>query len=383
MPNQRGRRRRFGSVRKLPSGRFQARYPGPDGLLRSAPETFATQTDADRWLVSKEAEIIDGRWQNPDEKIGFGVYADAWFKERDYAATTRERNGSALRLHILPTFRDAVLSEVTTPQIRRWRADLLSSGVGEATVVKAYQILRAIMNTAVDDGVIQRNPCRIKGAGTAKTAERPFLEVGEVFQLAEAVPPRFRVFILLAAFTGLRFGELAALQRRDVDLERRTVSVRRALAETRNDGLLIKAPKSAAGVRTVAFPVSLTAELASHLATHSEAGRTGLVFTGARGGQLRRNNFRRIWLRAVDRAGLGDVHFHDLRHTGNTLAATGGATTRELMQRMGHSSVRAALIYQHLVNGRDHVIAAHVDEQIRRVRPADPAEEDPEEASGT
>ncbi|WP_329169675.1 site-specific integrase [Streptomyces sp. NBC_01685] len=378
MANQRGKRRRFGSVRKLPSGRFQARYPGPDGLMRSAPETFPTQTDADRWLVRKEAEILDGRWRNPDDKVLFGVYADAWFKERDYAATTRERNGSALRLHVLPTFANVVLSEITTPQIRRWRAGLLESGVGEATVAKAYQILRAIMNTAVDDEVIQRNPCRIKGAGAAKTAERPFLEVTEVFQLADAVPARFRVFILLAAFTGLRFGELAALQRHDVDLERRTVAVRRALAETRTDGILVKAPKSAAGVRTVAFPASLTESLAAHLAAYAEPGRTGLVFTGARGGQLRRNNFRRLWLRALETTGLGDVHFHDLRHTGNTLAATGGATTRELMQRMGHSSVRAALIYQHLVNGRDQAIAAHVDEQIRKVRPAEPGD-----ASGT
>ncbi|MFD0337936.1 tyrosine-type recombinase/integrase [Streptomyces sp. NPDC127117] len=163
-----------------------------------------------------------------------------------------------------------------------------------------------------------------------------------------------------------------------MDLERRTVAVRRALAETRTHGILIKTPKTAAGVRTVAFPASLTENLAAHLAAYAESGRTGLVFTGARGGQLRRNNFRRLWLRALETTGLGDVHFHDLRHTGNTLAATGGATTRELMQRMGHSSVRAALIYQHLVNGRDHAIAAHVDEQIRRVRPAEPGD-----ASGT
>ncbi|MGN5635823.1 tyrosine-type recombinase/integrase [Streptomyces sp. AC154] len=322
--------------------------------------------------------MLDGRWKNPDDKVLFGVYADAWFKERDYAATTRERNGSALRLHVLPAFVNVVLSEITTPQIRRWRAGLLESGVGEPTVAKAYQILRSIMNTAVDDELIQRNPCRIKGAGAAKTAERPFLDVTEVFQLADAVPARFRVFILLAAFTGLRFGELAALQRHDIDLERRTVAVRRALAETRSHGILVKAPKSAAGVRTVAFPASLTESLAAHLDVYAEPGRTGLVFTGARGGQLRRNNFRRLWLRALATTGLGDVHFHDLRHTGNTLAATGGATTRELMQRMGHSSVRAALIYQHLVTGRDHAIAAHVDEQIRKARPAEP-----DAASGT
>ncbi|WP_308290418.1 tyrosine-type recombinase/integrase [Streptomyces meridianus] len=239
--------------------------------------------------------------------------------------------------------------------------------------MKAYQILRAILNTAVDDGLIQRNPCRIKGAGTTKTAERPFLDIGEVFALADAVPGRYRVLILLAAFTGLRFGELAALQRCDVDLERRTVAVRRSQAETRSTGLLVKTPKSAAGIRTVSFPSSLTNELAAHIAEFAEPGRTGLVFVGPRGGSLRRNNFRRLWTKAVKATGLGDVHFHDLRHTGNTLAATGGATTRELMQRMGHSSVRAALIYQHLVNGRDRAIADHVDEQIRRAQGEEPS----------
>ncbi|MFG3478674.1 tyrosine-type recombinase/integrase [Streptomyces sp. NPDC047980] len=217
----------------------------------------------------------------------------------------------------------------------------------------------------------------VPGGRDHRRAKRA-LDVSEVFRLADAVPARFRVLILLAAFTGLRFGELAALQRHDLDLERRTVAVRRALAETRTDGIVVKTPKSAAGVRTVAFPASLTAELTTHLAAYAEPGRNALVFTGERGGQLRRNNFRRLWLRALKTTGLRDVHFHDLRHTGNTLAATGGATTRELMQRMGHSSVRAALIYQHLVNGRDHAIAAHVDEQIRRVRPAES-----DEPSGT
>ncbi|WP_406168510.1 tyrosine-type recombinase/integrase [Streptomyces sp. NBC_00996] len=368
MANTKGRRRRFGSVRKLPSGRFQARYRGPDGLMRTADTTFATQTDADRWLVKQEAKILDDDWTNPDVKIVFGDFAESWLKDRDYAATTRERNTGVLNRHILPTFRAVALREITTPQVRRWRTDLLDAGVGPATVSKAYQVLRAIMNTAVDDGLIERNPCRVKSAGTVTHTERPFLSVPEVYRLADAVPPHCRALVLLAAFATLRFGELAALQRRDIDLEARTVSVRRSYAETRTEGLTVKAPKSAAGVRTVAFPASLVPELAHHLAEYASAGRTGLVFVGARGGTLRRNNFRRIWLRALDATGLGDVHFHDLRHTGNTLAATGGATTRELMHRMGHSSVRAALVYQHLVNGRDHQIADYVDGQIRKVK---------------
>ncbi|MFD0063259.1 tyrosine-type recombinase/integrase [Streptomyces sp. NPDC056690] len=368
MPNDKGRRRRFGSVRKLPSGRFQARYRVPDGLMRTADKTFATQTDADRWLVKQEAKILDGDWKNPDVKIAFGDFAEAWFKDRDYAATTRERNAVVLNRYILPTFSAVSLREITTPQVRRWRTDLVEAGVGAASVAKAYQVLRAILHTAVDDGLIERNPCRIKGAGSVTHTERPFLSVPEVYRLADAVPSHCRALILLAAFCALRFGELAALQRRDIDLETRTVSVRRAYAETRAEGLIVKAPKSAAGVRTVAFPASLSEDLAYHLAEYADAGRTGLVFVGARGGVLRRNNFRRIWLRALAATGLGDVHFHDLRHTGNTLAATGGASTRELMHRMGHSSVRAALVYQHLVNGRDHVIADYVDGQIRKVK---------------
>ncbi|WP_326621136.1 site-specific integrase [Streptomyces decoyicus] len=368
MPNARGKRRRFGSVRKLPSGRFQARYPGPDGLLRNADKTFPTQRDAEVWLVRKEAEIVENRWQDPNAEIPFGEYATVWLKERDYAATTRERNESALRLHLMPTFARSPLAQITTPHVRQWRSALLDNGVGDSTVVKAYQILRAIMNTAVDDGLIQRNPCRIKGVGAPKTAERPYLTVPEVYRIADAMPPHFRVLVLLAAFTGLRFGELAALERHDVDLERRTISVRRSQAETRTQGLTIKAPKSGAGIRTVAFPASLVDELAAHLSQHAESGRSGLIFVGQRGGRLRRNNIRRVWLQALRAAGLSDVRFHDLRHTGNTLAATGGATTRELMHRMGHSSVRAALIYQHLVNGRDQAIADHVDEQIQRSR---------------
>ncbi|MFH8679551.1 tyrosine-type recombinase/integrase [Streptomyces lydicus] len=293
----------------------QARYD--ENNVRSAEDTRPAR-DAEVWLVRKEAEIIENRWQDPNAEILFGEYATAWLKERDYAATTRERKESALRLHIMPTFARSPLTQITTPHVRRWRSALLDNAVGESTVVKAYQILRAVMNTAVDDGLIQRNPCRIKGAGVAKTAERPYLTVPEVYRIADAVPSCFRVLVLLAAFTGLRFGELAALQRHDVDLERRTIAVRRSQAETRTQGLTIKTPKSSADIRTVAFPASLVEELTVHLSEHAESGRSGLIFVGQRGGRLRRNNFRRVWLSALRAAGLSDVHFHDLRHTGNT-----------------------------------------------------------------
>ena len=196
--------------------------------------------------------------------------------------------------------------------------------------------------------------------------------------MAAAIEGRYRVMVLLAAFTGLRFGELAALQRRDIDLEKQFVRVQRSMAEPNSGKLEIKAPKSEAGIRTVAFPASLAAELREHLRIFGEDGRTGLLFVGPRGGHLRRNNFHQVWAAALKQAKITGVHFHDLRHTGNPLAATGGATTRELMNRMGHSTVRAAMIYQHLVGGRDQVIADHVDAQIKKAR----GESDPKKPKG-
>ncbi|MFC5959697.1 tyrosine-type recombinase/integrase [Streptomyces pratens] len=176
------------------------------------------------------------------------------------------------------------------------------------------------------------------------------------------------MLVLLAAFTGLRFGELASLRRRDVDAENAALMVRRSQAEMQTGALFDKAPKSDAGVRPVAFPTELLPDVKRHLDGFAGAGKDGHVFLGSQGGRLRRSNFRDDWIKARTKAGiLADVHFHDLRHTGNTLAAS-GASLRELMTRMGHSTPRAALIYQHVVSGRDREIADRLGSMIRKTR---------------
>ncbi|MET7764903.1 tyrosine-type recombinase/integrase [Streptomyces sp. NPDC005393] len=369
MANNQGRRRRFGSVRKLTSGRWQARYRDPNtGQLRGAEETYATKTDAEVALTHIEADITRGQWANPDAgKIQFGEYATAWLKDRKLAARSRERHESVIRLHLVPTFGERPLSSITTAQVRSWRTACLER-TGEPTVVKTYQILRAILNTAVDDELIRRNPCRIKGADQYDVPERPVLTVAEVFAVADAITPRYRLLVVLAAFTGLRFGELAALRRRDVDTDNAVLMVRRSQAEMQTGALFDKAPKSDAGVRPVAFPTELLPDVKRHLDAYAGSGRDGRVFLGPQGGWLRRSNFRDDWIKAKKGAGItGDVHFHDLRHTGNTLAAS-GASLRELMTRMGHSTPRAALIYQHMVNGRDREIADRLGSMIRETR---------------
>ena len=173
---------------------------------------------------------------------------------------------------------------------------------------KAYRLLRAILMTAVDDGLLSRNPCRIRGAGAEPTAERPVRSVGQVFDLAERMPQGtpFGLRILVTTFGSLRWG----------------------------------------------------------VADDPEA----LVFTGDLGGPMHPGNFnKRVgWTAAVAAVGVPGLHFHDLRHTGNTFAAMTGATLRDLMTRMGHDSMRAALIYQHNTQGADRKIADAMEAMISK-----------------
>lgn len=194
-----------------------------------------------------------------------------------------------------------------------------------------------------------------------------------VFALAEAVPVRYRVLVLLATFADLRWGELAGLRRENISLETCEVRVRETIAEPDKGELRQETPKSQAGKRTVAFPSELVPELRWHLELFAQPGSRGYVFIGPKGGLLRRSNFRPIWMKARNSVGLPDLHFHDLRHTGGTLSATAGATLKELMARLGHSSTRAALIYQHATRDRDRAIASALGELARMAQNPRPA----------
>ncbi|MDQ3988251.1 MAG: N-terminal phage integrase SAM-like domain-containing protein, partial [Actinomycetota bacterium] len=202
MANRKGRRR-FGWVRKLPSGRLQASYLGPDGQRRLAPETFERKGDADRWLSVVESEILRGEWMDPLlGRVSFAEFGERWIKEHRLGDRTREEYLGLWRNHIVPFLGSIELAEFSTATIRSWRAALLREGRSEDRAAKAYKLVRAIFNTAVDDGRIKRNPCRIKGAGEHRAAERMTATVPQVYALAERMPDRFRVLVLAAAFTG-------------------------------------------------------------------------------------------------------------------------------------------------------------------------------------
>lgn len=277
------------------------------------------------------------------------------------------------------------MSEIKEAHIRRWRKTRLDDGVGAVTVAKAYRLLEAIFNTAVDDGLIKSNPCKIKGAGKEDSPERPVLTMKQVFVLADSTEPRFRMLILLATFASLRWGELAALQRRNVGLEAGTIRVIGTTTELKDGSITIGPPKSEAGKRVVSVPAMLLPDLRAHMETYAEQSDDGHVFVGPKGAKLRRANFTRVWAAALKNAKLSGFHFHDLRHTRNTLAAQSGATLRDLMTRMGHSSARAALIYQHTALERDRAIAdalGKLAEEALKPEDPQPNEQDPD-GSGT
>lgn len=339
-------------------------------MMRPAPKTFVRKRDAELWLQEVELQIYRGEWKDPDTgNVLFGEYAKQWIVERpNLRPRTVTLYESMLRRHLLPTFGNVPVSEITYAKVREWRRARLDAGLGAVTVAKTYRLLQAIMNTAVEDELVRRNPCRIKGAGAERSPERPVASIAEVYAIADRIVPRYRALVLLATFGSLRWGELIALRRSDIDLDGMTVNVDKAFTEDRGT-FILGPPKSEAGKRVVAIPEVIVPDLDSHLRWFSERGKNGRVFVGAKGVTPRRTNFQKYWRNAVKEARVDPVlHLHDLRHTGNTLAAQAGATVRELMHRAGHSTSPAALIYLHAVDERNRAIAAGLNELVKETR---------------
>ncbi|MER6230204.1 tyrosine-type recombinase/integrase [Streptomyces sp. NPDC001616] len=370
MGNAKGSRRRFGAVRQYRSGRWTASYLGPDGEDFRAPETFDTKKDAEVWLSQVEADLTRGNWQDPDAgAVNFKEYALQWVDERGLSATTDELYRRLLRLHLLPTFEGLDLDEITAPRVRTWRTERLSSTGAATTVAKAYRLLKAIMETAVDDELIRRNPCRIRGAGKESSAERQIATVAQVDALADALGPRWRLMVYLGAYGPMRPEEQAELRRKDVDLDEMTIRVRMAAPELTTGRRAPGDTKSDAGKRVVVLPAFLRTDFRRHLDWYAEKGPDGLLFVGEKGKPFRRSTFGRKWRRARVLIGMPDgFRFYDLRHTGHTLATRSGATLKDTMVRAGQSSEKAALIYQHSDLERQQEVASGLDDLVRSAR---------------
>jgi integrase len=252
--------------------------------------------------------------------------------------------------------------------VRTWRAERLEA-TGATTVAKSYRLLKAIMETATDDELIRRNPCRIKGAGSEKARERPTATVEQVDALADAMGPRWRLMVYFGAYGPMRPEEQAALRRPDVMLEPFAVKISEAAPELTTGRRVEGDTKSEAGTRTVHLPGFLHIEVKRHLDWFAEKDANGLLFVGEKGAPFRRSTFGRKWRTARARVGLpDDFRFYDLRHTGHTLSTQSGATLKDTMVRAGQSSEKAALIYQHSDDERQQEVAEGIDTKVRAAR---------------
>ncbi|MET7769776.1 site-specific integrase [Nocardia sp. NPDC005366] len=357
-------RRRFGKVRKLPSGKFQASFLAPNGKRQNAPQTFRTKTDADRWLVNVESDISRGTWL--DEQLGrerFEEYASAYLRDNpDVGPRWEETCRRNMRLH-MGDLLDRPLIAISAPVVRAWHSKALAGSGGRTSIAQSYRFLRTVMNQAKRDGAISVNPCSIKGAGTDRAKERTIASPVQVAELVENITPRYRAAVLLAAWCGLRRGEIIGLARVDLDLVADEVRVRRNRVELLETGEAFdKDPKTDAGKRPVSIPPHLRPFLVEHL--DKWAGKTWL-FVGQDGERMKGNAIYQAFVRARNRVGV-EVSFHDLRHTGQTLAASTGATLADLKKRLGHASTAAALRYLHAVDGRDKEVAAELSKLAAR-----------------
>lgn len=388
--------RPFGWNRQLPSGKWHASYPDPEGrttvtssgrvmkVRYAAPTTFHSSDDAKRWLLAEEDLIESGAWIPPTERAAvrraqsptLAEYGPRWVdarkvKGRGLAERTKDHYRDLLDRSILPTFGDTPLKGITPEAVASWYD---TAFIGKATTqAHAYGLLRSILGTAADPSansgraLIPFNPCGIKGGGSSPRNKRPSPPTAEeVAGLLEVLPKRHHLFVLLADGCGLRFGELAELRRSDIDVKNGIVKVRRGVVRTKA-GVLAKKPKTDASERDLPIPPHLMPAVREHLLQHTQPGASGLLFPGRSGEHLSPSAFygratekRRGkpdkkgwgWYEARRVIGRPELHFHDLRHGALTEAARNGATLAELMALGGHSTSQAAMLYQASASSR-------------------------------
>lgn len=376
-------RRDFGYIRKLPSGRYQATFVGPDLARHKAPVTFEVKDAAVVWLRNEKRLIDDAAadevdWVSPEERqearrraqdrVLFGDYAARWLTERRNSkgeplrALTRKDYEQVLATYLAPQFGKVPIDAITRADVRTWHTGLRSAPPRSRT--KAYGLLRAIMNSAVDEELIAASPVHIRGAGGATTKRKVEPATpAELQVIAEHMPERLRAAVAIAAWCALRYGELAELRRKDIDVANHQIKLRRAVTFPPG-GAVVGPPKSDAGVRDVAIPPHVWPIVEEHLAKHVRPGPNELLFPGEARGHMWHSVMNGYFSKARKAAGREDLRWHDLRHTGATLAAQVGATTAELQARLGHSTSVAAQLYQHAAKDRDRQIAERLSRLV-------------------
>ena len=383
---KRKRRESFGAIRQRSSGRYQASYVGPDGHRHNAPRTFDTVTDARGWLAIQQARVLDGTWSAHDtaraeaagrgRSVTFAEFAEDWITHRTnrHGDHLRPRTAAEYRRLVkgaLAPFGEQRLAAISPETVRAWYSSLVSAGT-KTQAARAYELLKSIMATAVADGRLKTNPCQIRGAASASTGKKVLPPTAtELQKIVDAITPRYKAAVVLAAWAGVRYGELTELRVKDLELVREgdalqviAVNVSRAVTHVTGQGFIVGQTKSEAGIRTIVLPPHVNHVIETHLKVHASRFPESLLFPAADGAtHLAQSAFYKHWNPARVAAGRPDMPWHALRHYGATRAALAGATLKELQARLGHSTVVAAMRYQHTA-GRDEELARRMSADL-------------------
>lgn len=349
-------------VRLLPSGRFQARYPVTiDGVTRQIPcGTFANATEAQDARTLELAKLRSGGWVDPkDDGMTVKAWSAMWIEVRP---STNRTLRSHLKSHILPTWGTTRLRDVTTLGIQHWVNSMVAEGLAPATVRDYYATFKQMLGQAVVYGKLTSTPCVDRAVKLPKMGERDIVPVSveEMGMLELAAPLRFRAMVHLAAWGGLRWGELAALRWEDIDLEASLVHVRRA---KKHDGTW--GPPKNGKARTITVGPATVEVLREH---RRDFGLTELLFTTTRQSRpLSYGNFRtHVWVPLVVGVGLSPApDFHDLRHGHATEMVRRGMDWKVLADRLGHHKPSFTMDIYGLPRADAHEVTLALLEQAR------------------
>lgn len=369
------------------NGRWIAKYEH-HGTTHRAGRTFTTAKLADDWLCDEQRLIDRDEWTPPADRrhtiqidsTTFRDYASRWIdtrlkKGRPLAESTRHEYRRYLARYV-GDIGDEPLAATSRDDWRQWYDQLCPDKPVQRA--RVYAFVCSVLTSAVDDELIPASPLKIRGASRA-VSDKTNLRLptaAEIDTIADHMPPDTKLAVLLAAWCGLRAGEIIALQRRDIDLEAPSVTVARA-ASRAGARWIVKAPKSEAGRRIVPMPGFLVAEVRKHLDTYAGPRRDDWVFPaddggmrthagliGTRGGRYKNGQpkYPTRYCKAIDETGLGWVTFHMLRHFFGTQVTWQGAGPKDAMALMGQSTMSAWQRYQHTDPARQRELAAALDQ---------------------
>ncbi|MPZ69903.1 MAG: tyrosine-type recombinase/integrase [Actinobacteria bacterium] len=342
---------------------WKVRYRDPDRVERS--KTFAKKSEAEDFAATIETEILRGDYIDPRAgKVKLEDWAAKWLTTITVKPKTKAQYEGSLRSRILPIFGKRQLAGIRRSDIQAWIAGMNDEGLSASRIHQCLVVLRQLLDAAVDDRLIARNPAERIKRPKIPYKEAAYFDPATADQIVANIDEPYRLLFRILAITGLRWGEAVALRRRHVDLLRRRLRVEDSLAEVK--GKFIFGSTKTHAVRGVPLSPALLAELKEHL-ERADKNPDDLLFTGEKGGPLRyRYGYMDLWRATLKELGLPMVGIHALRHSAAARMISAGASPKAVQSIMGHRSAAFTLtVYGHMFDEDLDALARRLDTQTR------------------